>query len=140
MRYAITWCLLAATFVFGFGRLNWASFHRLTVQGVSGQATVIELLPKIHNTLRYEYHIAGHTFHGQMQSWPPNPPLEQLAVGQSVVIVYDPEHPENSALGDPHPMLENETISIAFIAIVFPTAIVIRWALIASRNRKAAQV
>lgn len=131
--------LLAVAIAFGIGSLNWGSFRRMTVRGVSGQATVIEVLPKIHNSLRYEYHIAGHAFQGQMQSWPPNPPLDQLRVGQSVVIFYDPEHPEDSVLGDPKPMLKNETISIALAAILVPTFLVVGWAWKTSRNRSGAQ-
>jgi hypothetical protein len=105
------------------------------VRGVTGQAIVVELLPKNHNTLRYEYQVAGRTFQGRMQSWQPNPPLEQLSVGQPLVVYYDSEHPEESVLGDPKPIFKNEMISIALAAVGFPTFLVVVWAWRTSRNR-----
>src|SRR6266487_1811574 len=125
MKYALTWLIVAVAVAIGIGSLNWRSYRRMAGPGVSGQGTVIELRPKIHNTLRYEYHVAGRAFEGQMQSWPPNPPLEQLSVGQSLVIYYDPEHPEESVLGDPKPILKNETISIVLAAVGVPTFLVV---------------
>lgn len=135
MRYAITWLVLATVIAVGIGSLNWPAYHRLVEVGVSGQASVLELLPKIHNTVRYEYHVGGHMFEGQMQSWQPNPPLEQLRVGQPLVIYYDPQHPAQSVLGNPKPMLQNETISVALAAIVFPSFIVGTWAWRSSRRQ-----
>ena len=134
MRYVLTWLVLSAAVAIGIGSLNWTSYRRMAARRVSGQATVIELLPNIHNTLRYEYQVAGRTFQGQMQSWPPNPPLGQLGVGQPLVIYYDPEHPEQSVLGDPTPMLKNETMSVGLAAILFPTLLVAAWAWRTSRK------
>jgi hypothetical protein len=134
MRYVLAWLLLAAAIAIGIGRLNWTSYRHMAAHGISGPATVMELLPKIHNSLRYEYQVAGRTFQGQMQSWPPNPALDQLAIGQSLVIYYDPEHPEESVLGDPGPMLRNETISIGLAATLFPTLLVVMWARRAARK------
>jgi hypothetical protein len=134
MRYAITWLALAIAIVIGLGSLNWRAYRSMAACGVSGQATVIELLPKIHNTVRYEYRVAGQAFQGQMQSWQPNPPLTKLSVGQPLVIYYDPRHPEESVLGDPKPMLQNETISVALAAVILPTFIVAPWAWRSSRK------
>jgi hypothetical protein len=66
--------------------------------------------------------------------------LEQLAVGQSVVIYYDPEHPEISVLGDPKPMLKNETISVALAALVVPTFLVVAWVWRVSRKHEDQRV
>jgi Protein of unknown function (DUF3592) len=134
MKYVLTWLVLAAVFVIVIGGANWPGLHRMTVRGVSGQATVIELHPEFHNTVRYEYHVAGQTFQGQMQSWKPNPDLQQLSVGQPLVIYYDPEYPEKSVLGNPKPMLENETISVMLAATISPTFIVLAWSWRSSRK------
>ena len=67
-----------------------------------------------------EYHVAGRSFHGQTQPSMPNPPLEQLTIGQPVVVFYDPEKPEDSVLGDPKPILQNETISVLLGATIIP--------------------
>src|SRR5207248_2056851 len=82
------------------------------------QAPVVEFLPSIHDTVRYDYRVDGRGFQGQMQSWRPNPPLPQLAVGHALVIYYDPQHPEDSVLGYPKPMLQTETISVALAAVI----------------------
>jgi hypothetical protein len=134
MRYAITWLALAAVIAVGIGSLNWATYYRMVAVGVSGQASVVELLPNVHNTVRYEYRVGGEAFNGQMQSWQPNLPLEQLKVGQPLVIYYDPQHPAKSVLGNPKPMLQNETISVALAAIGVPSFIVAGWAWRSSRR------
>jgi hypothetical protein len=128
MKYTITWLLLVIGIAVGIGSLNWPAYHRMASRGVTGKATVVEVLPKAHNTVRYEYAVGGRTFQGQMQSWQPNPPLEQLGVGQSVVIYYDPQRPEASVLGDPKPILRNETISVLLAAFGMPTLIIVGWA------------
>jgi len=109
-------------------------------RGVSGKATVVALLPKIHNTVRYQYEVGGQRFEGQMQSSQPNPPLEQLGVGQSLVIYYDPQHPEASVLGDPKPILRNETISVLLAAFGFPTFVIVVWVWRASRRHAEQRV
>jgi|SRR3954471_1581540 hypothetical protein len=136
MRYAITWLVLATAIAIGIGSLNWPAYHRLAVRGVSGQASVVELLPKFHNTVRYEYRVGEKVFEGQMQAWQPNPPLEQLRVGQPLVIYYDPQHPEQSVLGDPKAILQNETVSVALAAIGVPSFIVVSWAWRSSRKQE----
>ncbi len=126
---------MAIAVAVGIGSLNWPVYRRIATRGVAAGGTVIELLPNIHDTVRYEYRVGGKMFEGQMQSWPPNAPLEQLRTGQSLVVYYDPQHPEVSVLGDPKPMLKNETISVALAALVVPTFLVGVWAWRASRNR-----
>jgi hypothetical protein len=128
MRYVFAWVALALVIALGGGSLNWVSFRRLTAHGIMGQGVVLALTPEIHNTVRYEYYVDGRRFEGQTQLWPPNPPLDRLRVGQSLIVCYDPEHPENSVLGNPIPILENETISIALAALLVPTSLVGVWA------------
>jgi hypothetical protein len=70
-----------------------------------------------------------------MQSWQPNPPLAQTNEGDSVVIFYDPAHPDVSVLGEPRGMLHNETTFVGRAAIGLPTFIVIAWAFKESRKR-----
>jgi Protein of unknown function (DUF3592) len=128
ITFLLIWLGMVIVIGIGIGSLNWRFYRRMTTDGVAGQANVIELLPMDHKTVRYRYHVAGREFHGQRQSWPPNPPLEELAIGQMVVVYYDPEHPEQSVLGDPRPMLENETIAVTIAATGIPTMLVILWA------------
>jgi hypothetical protein len=127
MKYAITWLLLVVVIAVGVGAINWPSYRRMAARGVSAKATVLELLPSVHNSVRYQYEVGGQTFEGQMQSWQPNPPLEHLVVGQPVVIFYDPQHPAASVLGEPKPILRNETISVLLAAFGVPTVAVLMW-------------
>ena len=124
MKYVILWLVLAVAIGCLVGSQNLPTYHRLAERGVSGKATIVELLPQIHNTVRYEYQVAGQTYQGRMGSRQPNPPTEQLGVGQSVVIYYAPEHPEVSVLGDPKLMFSSETFPVLLAALIGPTFIV----------------
>jgi hypothetical protein len=120
MKYTLAWLALALIIATALGSIDLRRYRRMTTHGIEGKAIVTELLPENHQTLRYEYHAGDRTFHGQMQSWSPNPPLARLKVGQPVVIYYDPEKPEDSVLGDPKPILRNELISIALASTILP--------------------
>jgi len=137
MKYAIIWLGLAVGIGCLVGSLNLPTFHRLAEKGVSEKATIVELLPKFHNTVRYEYQVAGETYQGRMGSSRPNPPSEQLGIGQSVVIYYDPEHPQVSVLGDPKGMFYEETFAVMFAALMGSTFIVLRLAWIERKRKKA---
>ena len=138
MKYAIAW-LLVLILAAGISGRNWLRYRRIAAQGVSGRATVVELLPKLHNTVHYQYAVGGQTFQGRMQSWPPNAPLEQLSVGQSLVIFYELQDPVASVLGDPKPILRNETISVLLAAFGVPTFVVLVWWRV-SRKHEAQRV
>jgi hypothetical protein len=135
MRYVITWLVLAAGLAIGIGSINWPFLHRIARRGVRGEAVVVGLFPENHNTLRYEYHVAGRTFRGQNQSEFPNPPLKQLAVGRTVVNCYEPEKPEDSVLGNPDAILKGEMIAVLLAATIFPTLFVAAWARMTSRKQ-----
>jgi hypothetical protein len=139
-RLAITWLLLAILIAICMGNVNWPAYRRLAARGVSGRATVVELLPQAHDLVRYQYAVDGQTFQGQMQSWQPNPPFEQLRIGQSLVVFYDPRHPDASVLGDPKPILRNETVSVLLAAFGMPTLVVAVWAWRTSRRHEDRKV
>jgi hypothetical protein len=68
MKYAIIWLVLAFVIACLVWSQNLPTFHRLAENGVSENATIVELLPQIHNTVRYEYRVAGQTYQGRMGS------------------------------------------------------------------------
>jgi hypothetical protein len=135
MRYVAIWIVLMLAFLIGLGNVNWIGLHRLTIRGVSGDGVVTELTPENHDRVYYTYQVAGNTFDGRGQSWPPN--RSSLSVGDSVVIWYDPEQPKISVLGNPRPMLRNETISILLVTLFCPALIVItlKWRLPKLKSR-----
>jgi hypothetical protein len=124
MKWFALWLILAIAIAFVVGSLNVPLYERLITKGVQTKATVVELTPKIHNTVRYEYQVGGVKFEGQRSPWRPNPPTGELAVGDSLVIYYDPSNPSLSAPGDVGPMLTNELISVGMAALLMPTFIV----------------
>jgi len=136
MRYVIPWLVLAAVFAVGIGSLNWLTYYRLNARGVEAQAIVVELTPDAHGTVRVEYRVAGQAFREQMAPQEPNPPPGEIALGQALVVCYDPQQPESSVLGNPRPMLENETISVLLAALLFSTFVVVGWAAIRQKTKQ----
>ena len=122
-RYVVIWLCVAAVASTAVGSAYWLSYHRMVLRYVSGQAAVVELHPEFHGTVRYEYHVGGRIFQGQTQPSAPNPALEQLRPGQSLVVFYDPEDPEKSVLGDPKLMLKNEPPSSMIATFCFLTLV-----------------
>ena len=82
-------------------RSNQASYTRLDRRGVRTQATVIDTEPKNHNTVYYSFVVAGRTYttgnraHGGKSA-------DELRIGESIEIVYDPLNPVESCNCDPH--------------------------------------
>jgi hypothetical protein len=127
----IVWLALVVLVGVGLGSPNWRAYHNIVARGVPCQALVIEIPPRRHGTVRYEYHVSGGTFEGQSQPKQPNPPLKQLKIGQTLTAYYDPKHPEISVLGDPDAILANETLFIVLAALGAPTVLILsslRWA------------
>jgi hypothetical protein len=124
MKWLLLWLFLAVAIALVVGSLNVPLYERLITKGVQTTATVVELTPKIHNTVRYEYQVGGNKFEGQRSPWRPNPPTDEIRVGDSLTIYYDPSNPSLSAPGDVGPMLTNELISVGMAALLMPTFIV----------------
>jgi hypothetical protein len=138
MKHVLIWLALAVAFAVGGSSLDWIGYRGVVTHGVRVRATVTAVLPKDHASARYQYQADGRTFRGQMCPWPPNPPLEQLRVGQTVVVYYDPEFPGNSVLGDPRLIWRNEVETFAVGALLFPTILVFGWRH-QSRRRRASR-
>jgi hypothetical protein len=124
MKWLILWLIMVAVVALVVGSLNVPFYYRLITNGVKAQATIIELTPQIHNTVRYEYQVEGRSFKGQRSPSSPNSSTDQISVGQSLVIYYDPLNPSLSVPGDPKPMLTNELISVGMAALGIPTFII----------------
>lgn len=128
MKYLLSWVALAVATTVGLGALNWPSYRRLVADGASTKALVIELLPREHQFVRYEFDAAGRRIQGRSGVWPPNPPFGALVVGESLLVHYDPSDPANTVLGNPRIALDHETRSIALGALVLPTFAIGVWA------------
>ena len=124
MRYVAAWFVLAIMTALGLGSINWRFFHQIADRGVVTKGVVLELMPKIHDTIRYEFKAGGNTYAGRSSPWLPNPPVAEMKVGQAVIIYYDPLNPFHSVAGDPKPMLANETITVVLAALTVPILVV----------------
>jgi hypothetical protein len=126
MKYFLAWLALVVVVAVGIGSFNVPTLYRMVARGVASPATVTEIHPKVHNTVHYEYSVGGLSYRGAMQSWPPNPEIGKLEVGQTVIVYYDRARPGKSVLGAPNAMLEDELAAVIAAALIMPTIIVLR--------------
>ncbi len=127
MTYIIAWLVIASSSVLLLSQINWVLYRRLVRYGVRVEGTVIQVLPKMHATVNYRYDVHGHSYEGQTQPMPPNPPIENLESGAKLIVYYDPKNPERSVLGSPRMLFKNETISIVICTIIISTAVIFAW-------------
>jgi hypothetical protein len=127
LKYAVAWLVLSILFAALTGGVNWLTYWKLVHRSVSVHGTVIQVLPEMHATVRYRYRADGREHHGQTQPRQPNPPIERLAEGATLTVWYDREEPEILVIGLPSALLENETISVVSVAVLFPTFILLAW-------------
>jgi hypothetical protein len=125
LLYLASWLVLAVLVATLMGSFNLRRYRAFVATGARADGVVIALTPENHNTVQYRYAVGGRGYEGQQTPWTPNPPTEELHIGQKVVVVYDPASPGTSVLGDPEPMLANETDTIVLGATVMPTVIVL---------------
>jgi hypothetical protein len=109
------------------GQFNVATYWRLATRSVSVQGTVLQVLPKVHATVRYRYDVNGRDYYGQSQPGRPNPAIGRLSEGVTLTVWYDPAAPDRSVVASPSGLLHNEVISVAAAAILFPTFILLVW-------------
>lgn len=118
--FIIIWIICASVATSLLAQKNWTSYYHIARNGVSGKATVFQLLPENHSLVRYNYKFGDKTFEGMRNSSPPNPPFEQLKLGQEVTVYFDPQHPEISLIGDPKFTIKDETIAVVAGGVVIP--------------------
>ena len=132
IEYGILWLFAAVVIALLTGH-NIPEYRRLAEFGVQATGTVTALTPQMHNTAGYKYSVTGREFQGSRGSWGPNPPLDEMHIGDQVVVYYDPRQPAVSVLGDPRPMLDNEITFVVLATLMMPTFIVL---IMAFRNVK----
>jgi hypothetical protein len=72
-----------------------------------------------HGTIGYIYTINGHQYSGTGHDGSGNPDFDEIAVGQQVTVIYDPENPEKSFLGYPQDQLAANNTGVLFATFVF---------------------
>jgi hypothetical protein len=103
---ALTFVLVYA-FFFTFFFPLWHRYERLAHVGARTSGLVMAKEPKNHASIRYEYTVDGARYEGVMTAgWMGIPPLDEIRIGQTVVVTYWPERPSVSTPGNPHKLSE----------------------------------
>src|SRR5919199_4250187 len=97
----VVYLVLVAGFAFLLRSERWGALNSLAQHGTAVNATVLAIEPENHNTLLYSYEVGGKTYWGRGQIEDANVSSRILHVGDRLQILYDPQNPERSVLGDP---------------------------------------
>ncbi|MFL6230830.1 MAG: DUF3592 domain-containing protein [Pyrinomonadaceae bacterium] len=123
---ATIWLALSVGFaLFGVTVLDWRSYHHLAQHGIRTYGQVTAKDPANHQSVRYSYVVGGTSYTGIGQAGEGNPEFDQLREGESVIVVYDPDKPELSNMGDANSYVGGLNAGILFLATVAPTIAVI---------------
>jgi hypothetical protein len=129
--------MFAVTWLLGPGNL-----YPLAHGGIKTHATVVALEPNNHWSVHYTYSVDGKQYSGVGHGGRGGAPsFEALAVGEPVVVSYDPERPSVSCLGNAELRYPEEVRGAFFGALWLGTwgSGVLLWRL-AWRKRRASGV
>lgn len=130
-RFAINlllWFVVSAiTAAFAIVKLDWMQYYRFATRGVATQGRVVNKEPQNHRRIVYSYTAGQDTFNGFGNAGRGNLQFDELHVGDTIALVYDPTTPEKSFLGDPHDQLWSVTRGVLFITILFPALFMIAY-------------
>jgi Protein of unknown function (DUF3592) len=124
LTYAALWVALAIAIGSLIGSINIGRYREIAKQGVKTNGTVLTVEPHNHQTVRYSYQVSEITHSGSGTVGVGNPDVDTLAPGDSIVVYYAANAPATSVLGDPRPRYENELVSVALAALLFPSLVV----------------
>jgi hypothetical protein len=119
------WLLL----VFIFGGVGYALIKpnansTLVENGVTTEGRVIAMEPDNHQLVHYSYNAGNSRYTGMGHAGGGNPRFRDLAVGQPVIVVYNPDNPRESFLGSPKQDVQKNLAGVVFFAFVPSTMII----------------
>jgi hypothetical protein len=118
---ALIWFALTIVFaVLGLIVSNWQKWHTLAKYGVETKGNVVKKEPDNHRFIHYSYAVDQRTYSGLGSAGEGNPEFEQLKVGDSVTVVYNPDNPKESILGNAESQASSIRNGILFLAILGP--------------------
>jgi len=124
IKYLLLYLALAIAIILFIGSINWMTYYRLSKQGIGTRAVVTKTNCSNHMTFSYRFDFNGKSIYGSGGDGYGNPSCDTLKQGDPVLIYYLPSQPEINVPGDPKERLNNETISIAMAALIFPALLV----------------
>src|SRR5207237_7449936 len=113
------WLALSAlSLILGLLLFNPYPSYNLSKNGIRtiGQVTALE--PTNHQVVRYTYVVDSLEYLGSGNAGHGNPPFENIRVGQSVLVFYDPMNPKVSSLGYPQARLYGNVWVAVMVALV----------------------
>lgn len=111
--------LFFATLGYGIGYLVFDQAHviRLAEDGIEAYGKVTSKEPDNHRAIRYTYVVDGHEYSGSGAAGRGNENFDEIGIGESVVIFYDPVNPADSFLGYPQGLADSQDTLIIIISI-----------------------
>ena len=120
----VMWLVLVAVFgAAGYILVRPATSETLRDNPIVTQGRVIAKEPHNHRIIRYSYTVDGQTYTGIGHGGGGNPKFEDLAIGNSVRVVYNSKNPSESFMGFPEHDLQVNRAGAIFFALVPPTFI-----------------
>ena len=102
----------------GLTVLEWPKYQKLSRDALKTVGRVVGKEPSNHNFVRYSFEVDHMLFAGIGNAGGENPSFDELKVGDSVIVYYDPEDPNRSFLGNPKSQATSATTGVIFIALV----------------------
>lgn len=118
MIWAVSWFILALTFTFLVGRLNWPRYYRLAHEGTQTTGTVIG--KESHRGISYTFTVNGLKYGGTGTADYIHSDFESLKSGDVVEVYYLPFSPTVSCAGDPWKLYWNETQTLLLGSVILP--------------------
>ena len=104
----------------GIFSLDWMTYYDLARRGIPTQARVTAKEPENHRFIRYSYSVDEGVYSGFGVAGNGNPDFDDISVGDSVTVYYEPDIPNVSFLGDPKYQLSSVTRGVIFITFTIP--------------------
>jgi hypothetical protein len=117
--FALAWLALATVFGSMLYPINMPKLRQLVAHGARATAQVTKLDCANHNRAFYAFRVGIVEYSGHDGM----PGLCEEMRGETIIVYYDRTNPASSIAREPRAALENETVSIAAVCLLFPTII-----------------
>ncbi len=126
-RFLLLWFIAAMLIAAGLGSLNVPSLYPLVRRGVKTTGTITVFEPNNHRTVHYFFETNGKLYSTSQQGGVDGEPIDASSVSTKHVVFCLPENSSVSCMGNPEPMLRNDSISIILAMLLFPPLALLRW-------------
>lgn len=118
---AVTWAVFAAIGnIIGYISLGQEKAEYLANHGASAVGRIEAKMPEQHRSVVYSYNADNVRYTGIGSATWSGRDYDQLAVGNDVAIVYDPDFPSTSFLGDPRSLATENSKTILWLTLIVP--------------------